>query len=234
MVDDDRALCELTRDYLRRFDFQVEIETRPGAALRRLESESFALAIVDVMMPEFDGFEFVRRLRGGGARLPVIMLTARGEIADRVVGLETGADDYLPKPFEPRELAARLTALSRRATATAEGDARALEFVGLRVDAGAQRVEIEADGEWREVFLTAGEFRMLAALLAARPAVVGRNELAARLRGIEFDCADRSLDITVSRVRAKLGDSAERPRFIKTARGVGYAFVGREKPPASA
>ena len=104
----------------------------------------------------------------------------------------------------------------------------------MRVDAGAQRVEIEADGEWREVFLTAGEFRMLATLLAARPAVVGRNELAARLRGIEFDCADRSLDITVSRVRAKLGDSAERPRFIKTARGVGYAFVGREKPPASA
>lgn len=232
MIDDDRALCELTRDYLKQFNFQLTIERTPSAAHKRLTDGHFAAAIVDVMMPEMDGFELVRRLRAAAVRLPIIMLTARADVADRVVGLESGADDYLPKPFEPRELAARLLALTRRHHSP---DAQPLHFNGLRLFPAAQRAEIQTapTAPWRDLLLTTGEFRALTVLAEARPAAVSRDELSARLRGLVFDVADRSLDITISRLRAKLGDSAKSSRFIKTIRNSGYAFIAEEQAPNS-
>lgn len=229
MVDDDEALCALTRDYLRDFAFAVTIVHRGTAALKALDAQHYAAAIVDVMMPEMDGFALVRRIRAGGHTLPLLMLSARGEVTDRVVGLETGADDYLPKPFEPRELAARLSALCRRAPALTAGGM--LTFAGLRLTPRMQRAEVQQDGGWRDAALTAGEYRALSVLVAARPSVVSRDALSMHLHGIESDPADRSLDITISRVRQKLGDSAQQPRFIKTLRTAGYAFIAADAPP---
>ncbi|MCH9758634.1 MAG: response regulator transcription factor [Proteobacteria bacterium] len=220
---DDPALCELTCDYLQRFDFEIVAVHRPSQALKKIAEQHFAAAIIDVMMPEMDGFELVRQIRSSGSKLPLLMLSARGEVTDRVVGLETGADDYLAKPFEPRELAARLTALCRRPTLASSN--ATLNFAGLRFSFATQQVKIYNDNCWQEVFLTSGEFRALAVLIEARPAVVSRDELSARLHGLEFDFADRSLDITISRVRQKLGDNAQKPCFIKTVRNTGYAFI---------
>jgi len=157
--------------------------------------------------------------------VPVIMLTARGDTVDRVVGLEIGADDYLPKPFEPRELAARLQALIRRATSAPSDADAALTFAGLRILFAAQKVFLTDAGAEEEVELSAAEFRALAALVRRRPAVVSRDTLAEELRGFERDAFDRSIDTMVSRVRARLHDSAKSPRFIKTVRGAGYAFI---------
>ena len=229
MVDDDRAMAEMARDYLRRFDYAVVVETKPLIALKRIVNEHYAAAVVDVMMPQMDGFQFVKEARAAGARLPLLMLTARGEVADRVVGLELGADDYLPKPFEPRELAARLAALLRRAEQTRAAPAMR-EFAQLRFCQTTRQTQIWRGGKWQSAALTAGEFAALAALIAAAPAVATREELSARLRNVEFDFADRALDLIISRLRAKLGDNPRRPRFIQTVRNAGYVFVAEEKP----
>lgn len=236
MVDDDVALCALACDYLRRFEFEVAGVYLPSHGLRELGRGRFDAAVVDVMMPEMDGFAWVRQVRARGYVLPILMLSARGEVTDRVVGLETGADDYLPKPFEPRELAARLAALCRRAASGGRvggGGEGVLLFEELRLHVQTRRVEMRGVGgegvaaAWGEVYLTAGEFRMLAVLAEAAPAVVSRDELSARLHGVEYDVADRSLDIAIRRVRQKLGDSAQQPRFVQTVHGAGYAFIGR-------
>ena len=229
MVDDDEALCALARDYLRDFAFEVTAVHNGQAALKALDAQHYAAAIVDVMMPEMDGFSLVRRIRAGGHTLPLLMLSARGEVTDRVVGLETGADDYLPKPFEPRELAARLAALCRRTPALGAGGV--LAFAELRLNPRAQSAEVKQGKKWRDAALTAGEYRALSVLVSARPSVVTRDELSMHLHGIESDPADRSLDITISRVRQKLGDSAQQPKFIKTMRTAGYAFIAADAPP---
>jgi len=173
-----------------------------------------------------NGFETCRAIRAF-SRVPVIMLTARGDTVDRVVGLEIGADDYLPKPFEPRELAARLQALIRRATSLPSDADAELTFDGLRIQTAAQKVYLTGgDGaDEAEVDLSAAEFRALMALVRRRPAVVSRDALIEELRGFERDAFDRSVDTMVSRVRARLRDSVKSPRFIKTVRGVGYAFI---------
>jgi len=174
-----------------------------------------------------NGFETCRAIRAF-SRVPVIMLTARGDTVDRVVGLEIGADDYLPKPFEPRELAARLQALIRRAsTLPVDADAE-LTFAGLRIQTAAQKVFLTSDAGEEEVELSAAEFRALLALARRRPAVVSRDALFEELRGLnprDVDAFDRSIDTTVSRVRARLRDRPQSPRFIKTVRGAGYAFI---------
>ena len=224
MIDDDAELGELTRDYLARFGFELATETDSRRGLSRAEKESFAAIIIDVMMPVMDGFELVRRARANGVTTPMIMLTARGEVADKVTGLEMGADDYLPKPFEPRELVARLMALARRGRASVAASAIA-KFDGLRFDRARGEIKIAHGSAWQSVFLTTGELALLSELIASRPQAVSRDALSARLHGLEFDIADRSLDITVSRIRAKLNDDPKRPRFIKTVRYYGYAFV---------
>ena len=231
LVDDDKALGELMRDYLSRFGFDLAVRTTPSAGLAALARKQFDAAVFDVMLPETDGFALCKKARAEHPLLPIMMLTARGDITDRVVGLEIGADDYLPKPFEPRELAARLQALIRRAeasqtTTAAENKTQSeLHFEGLRADLRARRVWKENEGESEEIPLTAAEFRVLAVLVRASPAVVHRDILIEQIRGFERDINDRSMDITVSRLRSKLGDSPQTPRFIQTARGEGYAFI---------
>ena len=218
LIDDDEHLAAPLATYLRRFDFDLQSALRPSEGLARLRAEPFDAAILDVMLPEMDGFELLRAIRREFT-LPVIMLTARGELADRVVGLELGADDYLPKPFEPRELAARLTTVLRRARApAAAAEPQMLRFEGLQIDLA--RREVQRHGE--TLALTSTEFELLA-LLAAEPRKVhSRDEILNRLRGHDAELYTRAVDILVSRLRRKL----EPLDCIKTLRHAGYTFAG--------
>jgi two-component system, OmpR family, response regulator len=218
LIDDDEALGPPLAAYFRRFDFEMEHATRPSAALARLAAGGIDAVILDVMLPEMDGFELCRRIRKDDAALPVIMLTARGDVMDRVVGLELGADDYLPKPFEPRELLARVQTVLRRATPPPR-HARQLRFEGLAIDLDRRSVQRGAD----EVDLTSTEYELLALLAAAPHRVFSRDEILERLRGRSAeDIHSRAVDILVSRLRRKL----EPLDCIHTLRNAGYTFAG--------
>ncbi len=225
LVDDDESLAALMGEYLTRFDLSLTHCSTPTAGIAAIESQHFAAVILDVMLPEMNGFELCKKIRHMHPQLPIMMLTACGDVTDRVVGLEIGADDYLPKPFEPRELAARLQALIRRA-GMVKTSSKELAFDGLRIDLSRRRVW--CDGH-REVTLTASEFRMLAILVDERPKVITREQLIEQIRGFDADIFDRSIDICISRLRTKLGDTPQKPRFIQTMRSVGYAFIATPK-----
>ena len=214
LVDDDALLGPPLAAYLQRFGLELELADRPSVALARLRAGGFDAAILDVMLPEMDGFELCRTIRRD-SDLPLIMLTARGEVMDRVVGLELGADDYLPKPFEPRELVARLQTVLRRRRAPAA--AGSLQFDGLSID--LDRHLVLRQGE--RVELTGAEFALLA-LLAREPGRVwSRDEILNQLRGHEADLYTRAVDILVSRLRRKL----EPLDCIRTQRNAGYALA---------
>ena len=216
LIDDDEHLAAPLAAYLRRFDFELEAALRPSAGLVRLRAESFDAVILDVMLPEMDGFELCRTIRRE-SDVPIVMLTARGEVMDRVVGLEIGADDYLAKPFEPRELAARLQTILRRARAPVA--ANRLVFEGLSID--IDRREVQRGGECLD--LTGTEFELLALLAAAPTRVFSRDEILERLRGRSAeDIHSRAVDILVSRLRRKL----EPLDCIHTLRNAGYTFAG--------
>jgi two-component system OmpR family response regulator len=220
LIDDDEHLAAPLAAYLKRFDFELASALRPSAGLARLRAEPFDAAILDVMLPEMDGFELCRTIRKE-SDIPIVMLTARGEVMDRVVGLELGADDYLPKPFEPRELAARLqTVLRRRSRAGGEPAAPAtqLRFDGLQID--LQRRQVHRHGE--PIELTGTEFELLALLAGEPQKVFSRDEILNRLRGHDVEMYTRAVDILVSRLRKKL----EPLDCIKTLRNAGYAFAG--------
>ena len=226
LIDDDEHLAAPLAAYLRRFDLQLEASVRPEAGLERLRAESFDAVILDVMMPGMDGFELCRRLRRDPdarlAGLPVLMLTARGEVTDRIIGLELGADDYLPKPFEPRELAARLQTILRRRAAPV-GATTAMPMAGrLRFD----RIEIDLERRqvWRDgqpVELTGTEFTLLALLAAEPQRVFSRDELFSLMRAEATEIHTRAIDILVSRIRRKL----EPLDCIRTLRNAGYTFA---------
>ena len=221
LIDDDEALAPPLATYLKRFDLALEAAPRPGLGLARLAQGGIDAVILDVMLPEMDGFEVCRRIRANPATaaVPVLMLTARGELSDRVVGLELGADDYLPKPFEPRELAARLATILRRARPASPPAGAALRFDGLSIDPA--RREVQRNGQ--PVELTGTEFELL--LLLAREAgrVFSRDEILNRLRGTDaLELHTRAVDILVSRLRRKL----EPLDCIKTLRNAGYTFAG--------
>ena len=217
LIDDDAQLGPPLAVYFRRFDLELEYATRPSAGLARLRAIPFDAAILDVMLPEMDGFELCRTVRRE-SDIPVIMLTARGDVMDRVVGLELGADDYLPKPFEPRELVARVQTVLRRRRAGSGG--QRLLFDGLEMDLDKHSVRRLGDA----VELTGTEFALLA-LLAREPGkVFGRDDILNHLRGHEAELYTRAVDIVVSRLRKKL----EPLDCIKTLRNAGYALaVGR-------
>ena len=218
LIDDDEALARPLTVYLKRFDLELESATRPSAGLARLAQGGIAAVILDVMLPEMDGFEVCRRIRADPdlSELPVLMLTARGELTDRVVGLELGADDYLPKPFEPRELAARLTTILRRSRPT---PSPVLRFEGLVIDSVRRQVQ-RAD---ELVELTGTEFELLLLLAREPNKVWTRDEILNRLRGQDaLDLHTRAVDILVSRLRRKL----EPLDCIKTLRNAGYSFAG--------
>ncbi|WP_377153908.1 response regulator transcription factor [Roseateles sp. UC29_93] len=225
LIDDDEALAAPLASYLARFDFALSAVTRPSAALARLAEERFDALILDGMLPEMDGFAFCKRVRGGTEpwrEIPILMLTARGDLTDRVVGLELGADDYLSKPFEPRELAARLQTILRRtrlspAAAAAAPAATTLRFVGLDIDTARRQVTV-ASGP---VELTSTEYELLVMLAREPGRVFSRDEILNQLRGQEADIFTRAVDILVSRMRRKL----EPLEALKTLRNAGYCFA---------
>ena len=219
IIDDDEKLNRLLTDYLSKMGFTVMTSTLPSAGLEKLEEESPDLVILDVMLPEMDGFEVCRTIRQSSS-VPVVMLTARGEVMDRVVGLEIGADDYLPKPFEPRELVARIQAILRRIQTKSKSG---LKTIGaLCID--FHKYEVRVDDKL--VHLTLNEFECLVLLVKNKGKVLNRDQIIEELRGIEWDAYNRSVDITMSRLRQKLGDDPKNPRFIKTIWGTGYLFIG--------
>ena len=219
LIDDDAQLGPPLAVYFERFELELVHALKPSDGLARLAAGGFDAAILDVMLPEMDGFELCRHIRRQGD-LPVVMLTARGEVMDRVVGLELGADDYLPKPFEPRELVARLQTVLRRRSGAGQGGASAvLAFDGLVIDA-AQR-SVRRHGE--AVELTGTEFDLLH-LLAREPGrVFSRDDILNQLRGHEAELYTRAVDIVVSRLRKKL----EPLDCIKTLRNAGYSLALR-------
>ena len=218
LIDDDEQLGPPLAVYFQRFDLSLTLAHRPSTGLAKLRAGHFDAAILDVMLPEIDGFELCRTIRKGGdgtSDIPIIMLTARGDVMDRVVGLELGADDYLPKPFEPRELVARLQTVLRRRRAVAEH--HRLVFDGLQIDLDTHAVL--RHGELVE--LTGTEFELLCVLAKEPGKVFNRDDILNRLRGHEADLFTRAVDIVVSRLRKKL----EPLDCIKTLRNAGYSLA---------
>lgn len=224
IIDDDRELCELLTTYLQSAGLHAEACHAPVEGVRKALGGEYAAVILDVMMPEIDGFEALRRIRATSA-IPVIMLTARGEDIDRIIGLEIGADDYLPKPFNPRELVARVKAILRRVRDDVSAVAPEREpplLVGdLRMDVGARIVTTSAGA----VDLTGTEFELLEVMVRAAGRVVSRDELCRRVLGRRLLPEDRSVDVHVSNIRRKLGRAPGGEERIKTLRGTGYLLA---------
>ena len=216
LIDDDELLAPPLAAFFRRFDFELDSATLPSAGLAKLRAGNYDAAILDVMLPEIDGFELCRQIRRE-SDLPVIMLTARGDVMDRVVGLEIGADDYVPKPFEPRELLARLQTVLRRARAPAPNHKR-LAYDGLTID--LERRQVQCAGHTVE--LTSTEYELLVLLASEPHKVFDRDQILNKLRGHEAELHTRAVDILISRLRRKL----EPLDCIKTLRNAGYAFAG--------
>ena len=219
IIDDDVDLNSLLTEYLHGFGHTLVSEITAAAGRRRLRRELPDLLILDVMLPDTDGLTLCREIRAE-YEVPIIMLTARGEVADRVMGLELGADDYVPKPFEPRELVARIQSVIRRARDRDRTEVLVCD--GLRLETQTRRVELDGN----DVELTTMEFELLKGLMESRGRVMSRDRLLERLRGIDTDVYDRSIDMLISRLREKLGDEPRQPRFIRTVRMSGYQFVG--------
>lgn len=220
IIDDDRKLAAMLLEYLRPRGIAVDIASDAARGLALIGRGAYDAVVLDVMLPDLDGFEVCRRVRAS-SDVPILMLTARGDPEDRVVGLELGADDYLPKPFDPRELLARLRAIMRRRTSPTAAPAAILRFGRLEIDPGAR--EVRLDGSARP--LTAHQFDIL--LLLARNAgrVLSRDAILDRLRGGATEAFDRSIDVHVSRIRAAIEDDPKRPRRLLTVRGAGYRLA---------
>jgi DNA-binding response OmpR family regulator len=227
LIDDDRKLCRLITNYLEPLGFDITtVHTGPAGAEAAV-NQTWHAVLLDVMLPGMDGFEVLRRIRASST-VPVLMLTARGDETDRIVGLEVGADDYVPKTFSTRELLARLRAVLRRAARPApEGEeAPPAEFVvgPLRLNVDARSAAL---GD-RPLLLTPVEFDLLASLARARGRVKSREGLLEEIRDRNYDVFDRSIDVHISALRKKLGDDAKNPRFIRTLRSAGYMLVNPE------
>ncbi len=228
IIDDDRDLCALIGDYLAAFGYTVTAAHTGPAGVEHALAESWQAIILDVMLPGMDGFEVLKRIRRE-RDTPVLMLTARGDEADQIVGLEIGADDYLPKGSSTRQLLARLHAITRRAVAAANqvtlatGDEE-IAVAELRINPGARTAALDG----KPLFLTPGEFAILLSLARAKGRVKTRDHLLAEIRDREYEVFDRAIDVQVSALRRKLGDDPKTPRFIRTVRSAGYMLVEPE------
>jgi DNA-binding response OmpR family regulator len=218
LIEDDARLAEMLRDYLGGADFTVAHADCGSAGLRLHSREAFDAIVLDAMLPDIDGLDVCRQIRSGSVT-PILMLTARGHATDRIIGLEMGADDYLPKPFEPRELLARLRAILRRGKDTRKGDVAV--FGRLEIDRGAREARI--DGVVHA--LTGYQFELLAALAERPGRVMGREALMDFVKGEALEAFDRSIDVHISRIRAAIEDDPKKPRRIITVRGSGYVFA---------
>jgi two-component system, OmpR family, phosphate regulon response regulator OmpR len=221
LIEDDARLAAMVSEYLGAAGYRVATAPSGASGLERLARESYDALVLDLSLPDMDGLEVCRRLRAR-SEVPVLMLTARGEATDRIIGLELGADDYLPKPFEPRELLARLKALLRRVNRGAKGIL--LRFGRLEIDRDARVVRVDGG----ERALTSFQFALLAALAEHAGRVLSRDALMELLRGEKIEAFDRSIDVHVSRIRAAIEDDPKKPRRIITVRGAGYVFAKQQ------
>jgi two-component system phosphate regulon response regulator OmpR len=235
VVDDDVRLRDLLNRYLTEQGFTVRAVPDATDMNRQLARERYDLMILDLMLPGEDGLSICRRLRGGGENMPIIMLTAKGDDVDRIVGLEVGADDYLPKPFNPRELVARVQAVLRRRPPSAPPgaptpDQQVVEFGAFRLNLAAR--SLTKNGE--DVPLTTGEFALLKVMVQHPRAPLSRDKLMELARGREFGAFDRSIDVQVSRLRKLVEPDPAKPAFIQTVWGFGYVFIPDGKPSEAA
>jgi two-component system phosphate regulon response regulator OmpR len=222
IIDDDLKICNLLKNYLSQFNFDVSTTTSPTDGLNIIKQNNFDLIIIDVMMPEMDGFDLCKNIRKGSS-VPIIMLTARGEVTDRIIGLELGADDYLPKPFEPRELVARISTILRRTTTA--NTSKKVQVGNLTVDYQSHSAKLNNV----ELDLTTAEFEILALFIKKSGKVLNREIILDNLKGISWESYNRSIDVLISRLRQKLQDNPKDPKFIKTIWGAGYKFIGEQE-----
>ena len=225
LIDDDARLTDMVGGYLRHNGFDVDTAGSLAAGREQLKHGSFDALLLDLMLPDGDGLDFTRELRSQPRtrRLPLLMLTARGEPMDRIVGLEIGADDYLPKPFEPRELLARVKALLRRATPDAADD-EVLAFGRLEVDLGARQARLAG----QVCDLTSHQFELLTVLARSPGRVLSRDQIMDSLKGHPLEAFDRSIDVHISRIRAVIEDDPKNPKRVLTVRGAGYVFAKKQ------
>jgi len=221
IIDDDQILCERLVNYFNQFDIELIVANTPSQGLEKLDLERPQVLLLDVMLPETDGFTLCRAIRAKSP-IPIIMLTARGELNDKIFGLELGADDYLAKPFEPRELIARIQVILRRNIASTASEDE-LHFEHLSIFAKSHQVLLDD----KELKLTGMEFSLLMLLAKSPGEVFNRDQLLSELKGVDTEIYSRSIDILMSRLRQKLGDNPKQVRFIKTLRNVGYTFIAR-------
>ncbi|MBS0509020.1 MAG: response regulator transcription factor [Proteobacteria bacterium] len=228
MIEDDHRLAQMVGEYLGQSGLQVTHMADAASGLARLQGGELPdLVILDLMLPDMDGLEVCRRLRalpGPAAQVPVLMLTAKGDPMDRVIGLEIGADDYLPKPFEPRELLARIRAILRRREAGSQPVANLLRFGALEIDRDARIVSVAGE----PVELTSYQFDLLAAMAERAGRVLTRDQIMEAVRGRELEAFDRSIDVHMGRIRAAIEADPKNPRRILTVRGVGYVFAKQQ------
>lgn len=225
VVDDDMRLRSLLERYLVEQGFQVRTAANSEQMDRMLERENFHLMVLDLMLPGEDGLSICRRMRQAESKMPIIMLTAKGDEVDRIIGLEMGADDYLPKPFNPRELLARAKAVLRRQTVEAPGapsmDEQIVEFGSYRLNLATR----EMTDNGKSLSLTSGEFAVLKSLVTHPREPLSRDKLMNLARGRDYSALERSIDVQVSRLRRMLEDDPTNPRYIQTVWGLGYVFV---------
>jgi len=225
IVDDDTRLTAMVGDYLRDAGFDVTTAGSLALARQQLQSTNFDALVLDLMLPDGDGLDLCRELRSQARtrQLPLLMLTARGEPLDRIVGLELGADDYLPKPFEPRELLARVKALLRRSQPAAAGD-DVLRFGRLEIDLGERVARLDG----KPCDLTGHQFDLLVVLAQSPGRVLSRDQIMDSLKGHPLEAFDRSIDVHISRIRALIEDDPKAPRRVLTVRGAGYVFARKQ------
>ena len=225
IIDDDEKLNLLLKDFFKDFGFTTLTATHPENGLKIIKQKSPDIIILDIMLPGMNGFEVCKTVRKFSS-IPIIMLTAKGELMDRVVGLELGADDYLSKPFEPRELVARIQSVLRRIHPVEKNQVR--KFGSMTIDFNKHTVEIDR----KSIEMTTNEFSVLCFLARNPNKVLNRDQILDEMSGIECDAFNRSVDITMSRLRQKLNDDPKNPSFIKTIWGTGYMFVAEEQKDA--
>jgi DNA-binding response OmpR family regulator len=227
MIEDDVRLAGMVSDYLSASGFAVSHAPDAQTGLARLQTPGVDLVILDLMLPDMDGLQVCQRIRalpGALGQVPVLMLTAKGDPMDRIIGLEMGADDYLPKPFEPRELLARIKAILRRKGIDAPGSTQAMQFGSLEIDRDARRVTVKGHA----CELTSYQFDLLVALAERAGRVLTRDQIMEAVRGRELEAFDRSIDVHMGRIRAAIEADPKAPQRILTVRGVGYVFARQQ------
>jgi DNA-binding response OmpR family regulator len=224
IIDDDVDLAQLLEEFLTAFNFEVTLFHSPKKGIEFLQNSDPDLVVLDIMMPEMDGFQTLRKIREFSA-IPVVMLTARGEVTDRIVGLELGADDYMPKPFEPRELLARIQSILRRS----QSPSQLLDVIEFEEGLSLNKLKQEVTINDEQIHLSTTEYEVLLLFVEHPGEVLDREFLVENIRGIKWQSYDRSVDVLVSRLRSKIGENPSENTYIKTIHGTGYKFIGAPK-----